>query len=89
LRFVRGIGYFPGMSTVRVFVNGGMLDLPAGAAVREAIRLFDSTLGERIAAGAAYVTDGRGIPVDPADPLTNGAILRVVVRSQRGPDVDA
>jgi hypothetical protein len=77
------------MSTIRVFVNGGMVDLPAGAAVGEAVRLFDPTLGERVAAGAAYVTDGRGIEIDPSEPLASGAILRVVVRARRGADADA
>jgi hypothetical protein len=77
------------MNTIRVFVNGGMVDLPAGAAAGEAVRLFDPTLGERMATGAAYVTDGRGIEVDPSEPLASGAILRVVVRARRGADADA
>jgi hypothetical protein len=77
------------MSTIRVFVNGGVVDLPAGTAVAEAVRTFNADLGEQMAAGAAYVTDGRGIEVGPAEPLTSGAILRVVVRARRGPDADA
>jgi hypothetical protein len=77
------------MSAIRVFVNGGMVDLPAGAAVGEAVRTFDADLAERIAVGAAYVTDGRGIEIDPAETLASGAILRVIVRSRRGPDADA
>jgi hypothetical protein len=66
-----------------------MVDLPADAAAGDAVRLFDATLGERVAAGAAYMTDGRGVEVNPAEPLTNGAILRVIVRARRGPDADA
>jgi hypothetical protein len=77
------------MSTIRVFVNGGVVDLATDAAAGEAVRMFDATLGERLAAGTAYVTDGRGIEVDPTSPLTNGAILRVVVRARRGTDADA
>jgi hypothetical protein len=77
------------MSTIRVFVNGGVVDLPAGTAVAEAVWTFDADLGQRMAAGAAYVTDGRGIELGPAEPLTSGAILRVVVRARRGPDADA
>jgi hypothetical protein len=77
------------MSTIRVFVNGSLVDLPAGAAAAEAVRTFDAGLGERMAAGAAYLTDGRGIQVDPAEPLANGAILRVVVPARRGADADA
>jgi hypothetical protein len=77
------------MNTIRVFVNGGVVDLPAGAAAGEAVRTFDASLGERIAAGAAYVTDARGIEIDPAEPLANGAILRVVVPAHRRADADA
>jgi hypothetical protein len=77
------------MTTIRVFVNGGVVDLPAGAVAIEAVRTHDATLGQRMASGAAYLTDGRGIEVDPDDPLTNGAILRVVIRARRGADADA
>jgi hypothetical protein len=76
-------------STIRVFVNGGVLDLPAGASAGDAVRTFDAALGDRIAVGAAYVTDGRGIEIDPAAPLSNGAILRVVVPARRRADADA
>jgi hypothetical protein len=69
--------------TIRVFVNAGPLDLPSGADVAQAIRLFDPALERQIAAGTAYVTDGRGIEIDPASPLSGGAILRVVVRARR------
>lgn len=78
--------------TIRVFVNASAVDLPAGADAVEAVRLFDPTLQATLASGAAYVTDGRGIEIDPASPLANGAILRVVVRARRGPrtgDADA
>jgi hypothetical protein len=77
-----------GMSTIRVFVNAVIVDLPAGAVVAEAVRIFDAQLGEHIAEGLAYVTDGRGIEVDPAETLVSGAILRVVVRARRGVDAD-
>jgi hypothetical protein len=89
LRFFLRVGYFPGMSTIRVFVNGSVLELPAGASAGEAVRTFDAALGERMAADAAYVTDGRGIEIDPGAPLASGAILRVVVPARRGPDADA
>jgi hypothetical protein len=60
------------------------VDLPAGADVAQAVRAFDATLEPRIATGAAYVTDGRGIEIEPATQLSAGAILRVVVRARRG-----
>ena len=69
--------------TIRVFVNAGPLDLPSGADVAQALRLFDPALEGQIASGTAYVTDGRGIEIDPASPLVGGAILRVVVRARR------
>jgi hypothetical protein len=67
---------------IRVFVNAGVMDLPAGAIVADAVRAADPSLLDKIAAGAAYVTDGRGIEIDPSTPLVSGAILRVVVRAR-------
>jgi hypothetical protein len=69
---------------IRVFVNANPVDLPAGSDVAQAVRAFDAGLEARIAAGAAYVTDGRGIEVEPAVRLSAGAILRIVVRARRG-----
>jgi hypothetical protein len=75
---------------IRVFVNAGAVDLPVGAAVADAVRTTDPTLLDKIAAGAAYVTDGRGIEIDLETPLMSGAILRVVVRAHAGSsDADA
>jgi hypothetical protein len=77
--------------TIRVFVNAGAVDLPAGADVGAAVRAFDPVLERQIASGAAYVTDGRGIEIAPASVLEGGAILRIIVRARRsdGADVDA
>jgi hypothetical protein len=69
---------------IRVFVNAGIIELPAGAAVLDAVRSTDPTLLDKIASGSAYVTDGRGIEIDPETPLVSGAILRVVVRARSG-----
>jgi hypothetical protein len=75
---------------VRVFVNAAAVDLPAGANVADAVRATDPSLVDKIAGGAAYVTDGRGIEIDPSTPLMSGAILRVVVRARaRDADADA
>jgi hypothetical protein len=70
--------------TIRVFVNARAVDLPVGTEVGEAVRSFDAGLADSIASGAAYVTDGRGIEIDPSSSLTSGAILRVIVRARRG-----
>ena len=78
------------MSDIRVFVNAVAVDLPAGAVVADAVRTADSSLLDKIAGGTAYVTDGRGIEIDPSTPLESGAILRVVVRARaRSADADA
>ncbi len=68
---------------MRVFVNAGAVDLPSGADVGAAVREFDPALEKQVVSGTAYVTDGRGIEIDPATPLEGGAILRVVVRARR------
>jgi hypothetical protein len=76
--------------TIRVFVNAQPLDLPSKADVAHAVRLLDPALERQIASGGAYVTDGRGIEIDPGSPLMSGAILRVVVRARSGStDADA
>lgn len=69
---------------IRVFVNASAVDLPAGAEVGQALRAFDPALERDVASGAAYVTDGRGIEIDPSARLASGAILRVAVRARRG-----
>ena len=63
--------------------------MPEGSVASDAVRQFDAALSDRIAAGEAYITDGRGIEVEPAEPLASGSILRVVVRARRGNDADA
>ncbi|MEO8295329.1 MAG: hypothetical protein ABI613_07425 [Gemmatimonadota bacterium] len=73
---------------MRVFINEKPFDVPDDSDTLAAIRAADVSLGERVLAGEAYVTDGRAIRVDLNDPLTPGAILRVVVSSRRSPDAD-
>ena len=75
--------------TIRVFVNAGMVDLPAGSDVGSALRAFDPELDRQVGSGAAYVTDGRGIELSSDAPLAGGAILRVVIRSRKGTSTDA
>lgn len=75
--------------TIRVFVNAGPVDLPAGADVARAVRAFDPALERQLASGAAFVTDGRGIEIPTEAPLAAGAILRVIVRARRSESTDA
>jgi hypothetical protein len=74
--------------TIRVFVNATAVDLASGARVDEAVAAYDPSVVTGLQSGAAYVTDGRGIEIQGDAPLSNGAILRVVVRARRGPDAD-
>ncbi len=73
---------------MRVFINEKPFDVADDSDTLAAIRAADVSLGERVLAGEAYVTDGRAIRVDLNHPLTPGAILRVVVSSRRSPDAD-
>ncbi|HXG43520.1 MAG TPA: hypothetical protein VNJ71_02060 [Gemmatimonadales bacterium] len=61
---------------IRVFVNERPCTLPAGARVRDALEAFDPALAAECAAGAAIVTDGRGLAIGLDQPLQAGAILR-------------
>ena len=80
---------------MRAFVNERPIDLADGATVADAVRALDAALADRLAEGAAFATDGRGIAIDPATILRGGAIVRVAVRAGRAasgadePDADA
>src|SRR2546427_4451798 len=72
--------------TLRVFVNEHPVDVARGAAVRDAVARHDRALADLLAGEAAYVTDGVGRRVDPADPVGEaGAVFRVIVTARRGP----
>ena len=68
---------------MRVFVNAAPLDLGRGADVRAAVRALDPELERKVAGGAAYVTDARGIELPADAPLAEGSILRVIVSARR------
>lgn len=71
---------------MRVFVNAAPVEVAPGTDVRGAIRAHDPALEARAAAGAALVTDARGIELPLDGPLAAGSIVRVVVRARRGMD---
>jgi hypothetical protein len=76
--------------SVRVFVNATPVDVAAGTDVRGAIRAHDPALEASATAGAALVTDARGIELPLDGLLEAGSILRVVVRARRSAqDTDA
>ena len=68
---------------MRVFVNAVPVDVSAGTDVRGAIRAHDPALEASAAAGAALVTDARGIELPLDGVLAAGSILRVAVRARR------
>lgn len=78
---------------MRVFVNEQSLALPDGADAGAAVAAFDPDLAGRVAAGSAYLTDGRGVRLAPDVTLSPGAIIRVVKSAPRaaggGDDADA
>ena len=73
-----------------VFVNEHPVEVGPGSTVLRAVRLFDATLGERVARGEAIVTDARGIAIPPDVLLSPGAILQVASPVDTGAgDADA
>jgi len=74
---------------LRVFVDAHPVDVAPGSVAREAVAARDPAVLARLDDGTAYLTDGRGIRLDPAAPLGAGAILRVVKRARRGTESDA
>jgi hypothetical protein len=73
---------------MRVFINATPVEVDAGTDVRGAIRTHDPELAARVRSGSAYVTDARAIELPPEAGLSEGDILRVVVRAHRGSQDD-
>jgi hypothetical protein len=73
----------------RVFVDAQPVDVEPGSVARDAVAARDPGLLARLGDGTAYLTDGRGIRLDPETPLAAGAILRVVRSARRSRDADA
>jgi adenosine deaminase len=70
---------------MRVFVNDKGVDVPRGAAVRDAVAAADAGLARLVEADSAQVTDAAGRPIDAGDPVGEaGAVFRVVVTARRG-----
>jgi hypothetical protein len=67
-----------------VFVDDRKVDVPAGSTAEAAVRLADERAADSLALGKAYLTDGRGIRLDPGTTVGAGAIILVVMSSPRG-----
>jgi hypothetical protein len=65
-------------SPIRVFVNAGGVDIPAGGTALDAVRASSDELAREVEAGRRLITDSRGLPIDPATPMSAGSILRLV-----------
>jgi hypothetical protein len=64
--------------TVRVYVNGKGVDVPAAATALDAVRLTDPDAAAAVSAGTRALTDSRGLPAAPDAPVHGGAIFRLV-----------
>ena len=70
--------------SIRAYVNGRGVDVPAGASAIEAVRIWDSAAADQVAAGERALTDSRGLPLEPSAPLVAGSIVRIVSGRRRG-----
>lgn len=76
--------------TCPVFVNEQRLTVVPGTSIRDVLRLADPAWVDALDLGRARLTDGRGIPLDPAEPAAAGAIIRIVISAKHhGDRVDA
>ena len=73
------------MSTrmVRVFVNAAGVDVPAGSTALDAVRAYDVDAAADVTTARRIITDSRGLPIDPATPMSAGSILRLVAKRDR------
>lgn len=78
-----------GPSTFRAFVNGTGVNVPHGATVLDAVRAADPEAAAAVAGGTRAIADSRGLAIDPATPVTGGAVLRVVSAKARRAGEDA
>ena len=65
---------------VRVFVNGSGVDVPAGSVALDAVQAWNADAAGDVSAGARLITDSRGLPIDPATPMSAGSILRLIAK---------
>ncbi|MBM4188850.1 MAG: hypothetical protein FJ206_16215 [Gemmatimonadetes bacterium] len=69
--------------TVPVFVNDRRVSAAATDTVLDLLAREDASWPEAISAGRALVTDGRGLPLDPAAAVSAGMIVRAVRSARR------
>jgi hypothetical protein len=74
--------------SVRAYVNGRGVDVPAGASAIDAVRVWDPNAADQVAAGDRALTDSRGLPLEPGAVLSAGTIIRIVSGRRRGADAE-
>jgi hypothetical protein len=67
-----------------VFVNDRRLTVGPGATARDAVAVADPAWEQALGSGRAYLTDGRGLRLEPGGPVAAGAIIRVVLSAREG-----
>jgi hypothetical protein len=77
------------IESIRVYVNGRGVDVPAGSMAIDAVRAADAGAAEQVSAGDRALTDSRGLPLDPSEVLVAGNIVRVISGRRRGGANDA
>lgn len=70
--------------TIRAYVNGRGVEVPAGASAIDAVRAWDNEAADQVMAGDRALTDSRGLPLDPSAVLSGGSIIRIVSGRRRG-----
>ena len=70
--------------TIRAYVNGRGVEVPAGASAIDAVRAWDNEAADQVMAGDRALTDSRGLPLDPSAVLAGGSIIRIVSGRRRG-----
>lgn len=70
-------------NTIRVFVNSSGVDVDTGSSALDAVRAFDETAANEVTGGTRSITDSRGLPIDPATPMSAGSILRLIAKRDR------
>jgi hypothetical protein len=69
--------------SIRVFINGSGIEVPAGSTALDAVRAHDASAAVEIEQGSRLITDSRGLPIDVSTPVSAGSILRLVANRER------
>ena len=74
--------------SLRVFVNGQGVSVPAGSTVLDAVRAVDPEAAKAVEAGTRAVADSRGIAVPATTPVNGGYVMRLVSARQLREDAE-